>query len=645
MNLRQLRLLTPVVAALAVGACASGPPGELVPDQAEMVEWTAYNGAEGMRYSPLSQIDGTNVDDLAVAWEWESTPVLGEESEFRNQSTPLMVDGVMYFTAGTERIVIAADARTGETKWTYRYEDERNEIAPRANSGRGVSYWSDGEEQRIFVVTPGFWLVALDPATGSPITSFGNEGRVDLKRQLGYSDDAVIGASSPPAIYEDVVAVGPALAVGLAPPSRNNVAGSVLAFDARTGEERWRFHTIPQEGEFGNETWEEGSWEFTGNAGAWAPIAVDHERGLMFLPVEGATGDYYGGHRPGDNLFASSLVAVDALTGERAWHFQIFHHDILDYDNPTAPLLANFQLADGERVEAVVQLTKQAFAYVFRRESGEPVWPIVEQPVPQSDTPGEKSSPTQPIPSRPAGYDIQGITTDDLIDFTPELRAAALEAVSPYRLGDLFAPASVGDAPDGTQGTLSAPGTLGGTNWEGGAFDPETEMLFVGSHSSPSVLTLVSDSARSDMDYILSFGRAPQVEGLPIVKPPYSRITAIDMSTGDHAWVEPAGDAPDEIKDNPALEGIDIGRTGSPGARPVFLATASLLFTGEGSGGQPYLHAWDKTTGELIYSVPLPAPVTSNPMSYALDGKQYIAFWIGDVAEEVRSRLVTLALP
>lgn len=631
--------------ALPFVGCASSGPAALAPADAGMVEWTAYNGEQGMRFSPLSQIDRSNVADLQIAWEWDSTPVLGEDTEFRNQSTPLMVDGVLYFTAGTERQVIAADARTGETLWVYRFEDPRNEIAPRANSGRGVSYWTDGQDERIFVVTPGFWLVALDPETGTPVASFGQNGMVDLKRSLNYPDDSVIGASSPPAIYQDVVAVGPALAVGLAPPSRNNVVGSVLAFDARTGEERWRFVTIPQEGEFGNETWENGSWEYTGNVGVWAPITVDHDRGLMFLPVEAATGDYYGGHRPGDNLFSSSVVAVDALTGERVWHFQTVHHDILDYDNPTAPLLANFRLESGEEVEAVVQLTKQAFAYVFHRETGEPVWPIVERPVPQSDTPGEHSSPTQPIPTRPAGYDLQGITVDDLIDFTPELRSEAVEAVRPYRLGALFAPASVRDAPDGTQGTLSAPGTLGGTNWEGGAFDPTTGMLFVGSHTNPAVLTLVSDSSRSDMDYILSYGRLPQVQGLPIVKPPYSRITAIDMSTGEHAWMAPAGDAPEAIKNNPALQGIDIGRTGSPGARPVLLATASLLFTGEGSGGQAFLHAWDKLTGELIHSIPLAAPVTSNPMSYAIDGKQYIAFWIGGVPEDVRSRLVVMALP
>ncbi|MEX2584560.1 MAG: PQQ-binding-like beta-propeller repeat protein [Gemmatimonadota bacterium] len=644
MMLRQIRSLVPLAALVAVAACASTPAVQTT-TQTDMVEWPAYNGERDMRYSPLSQIDASNVRDLQVAWEWESVPVLGDDREFRNQSTPLMIEGTLYFSAGTERQVIAADARTGETKWVYRYEDERNEIAPRANSGRGVSYWSDGDDERIFVVTPGFWLIALDAETGRPIPSFGDNGLIDLKAQLGYPEDSVIGASSPPAIYQDVVAVGPALAVGLAPVSRNNVEGSVLAFDARTGEERWRFETIPEEGEFGMETWENRSWEYTGNVGVWAPIAVDHVRGLMYLPVEAPTGDYYGGHRLGDNLFSSSLVAVDALTGRRVWHFQIVHHDIFDYDNPTAPLLADFTLDSGERVEAVVQLTKQAFAYTFDRATGEPVWPIVERPVPASDTPGEVASPTQPIPTLPEAYDLQSLTYDDLVDFTPELRAAAVEAVRPYRLGELFQPASVRDAADGTIGTLLAPGTLGGTNWEGGAFDPQTGTLFVGSHTNPSVLTLVNDPDRSDMDYILSYGRAPSAEGLPVIKPPYSRITAIDMSSGEHAWVQAAGDAPDNIRNNPALEGIDIGRTGTPGARPVMLATASLLFSGEGSGGQSYLHAWNKRTGELVHSVALPAPVTSNPMSYAIDGKQYISFWIGGVPEDVRSRLVTLTLP
>ena len=605
-------------------------------------EWREYARDMGTRYSPLEQIDASNVGDLEIAWSYEAAAVLGEEREFRNQSTPLMVDGTLFFTAGADRVVIAADAATGQQKWVFRYEDPRNEeSAPRANSGRGVSYWEDGDDRRIFVVTPGFWIHALDPETGRPIPSFGQNGSVDMRSALGYPDDAVIGASSPPAIYRDVVMVGPALAVGLAPPSRENVRGSVVAIDARTGAVRWTWDAIPDAGEFGVETWENESWRYTGNAGVWAPITVDDERGLAFLPVEAATGDYYGGHRLGDNLFSSSLVAVNALTGERVWHFQMIHHDIYDWDNPTAPILADFDL-NGRRVEAVVQLTKQAIAYVLDRETGEPIWPIVERAVPQSDVPGERSSPTQPIPTKPLPYDRQGFSENDVIDFTPALRAEALEAIKAFRLGAFFAPASV-PVEGGTQGTLTLPGTLGGTNWEGGAFDPETGMLFVISWNNPSVLRLVTDTARSDMDYIMAGGRVPRVQGLPIVKPPYSRVTAIDLNSGDHAWMVPAGDTPQEVKDNPALAGVDIGRTGGF-ARPVVLATGSLLFQGEGGGGGKFLHALDKLTGETIASIELPGEVTSIPMTYMVDGKQYVAFWIGAVPD-VQSRLVALALP
>ncbi|HSR42263.1 MAG TPA: PQQ-binding-like beta-propeller repeat protein, partial [Longimicrobiales bacterium] len=454
---------------------------------------------------------------------------------------------------------------------------------------------------------------------------------------------AVIGSSSPPLVHEDVVVVGPALAIGLRPPSRANVPGYVMAFDVRTGRRRWRFHTIPRAGEDGVETWEGDSWRYTGNAGAWAPLSLDEERGWLYVPVEAATGDYYGGHRPGDNLFSSSLVCLDVRTGERIWHRQIVRHDIWDRDNPTAPILADITV-DGRPVEAVVQLTKQAFAYVFDRVTGEPVWPMDDRPVPQSDVPGEQTSPTQPFPTKPAAYDRQGVTVDDLIDFTPALRAAAVEAVEPFRLGSLYSPPSLRDAADGTRGTLSLPGTLGGTNWEGGAFDPETGMLYVGSHTSPFILSLESEPERSDMDYIFAGGRVPTVEGLPLIKPPYSRITAIDLNTGEHAWMVAAGDTPEWIREHPALQGVELPRTGSV-ARPMLLATRTLLFTAEGVAGEPFVRALDKATGEIVWERRLPAPVTSPPMSFVAEGRQHVAFWIGDPREDLPSRLVALALP
>src|SRR5688572_15269504 len=406
-------------------------------------EWRQHHGDYGStRYSPLSQIDRSNVAQLQLAWTWKSDTT-ARPLEYKNESTPLMVDGVLYFTTGTQRNVVAVDAATGAQKWTWKLDEgARARVAPRRNSGRGVSYWASGNDRRIFVVTPGFQLIALNAATGQPVTTFGTNGIVDLKRQLGVElsvDSAAIGNSSPPLVFEDFVVVGPALEVGLRPPSRRNVPGRILAVDARTGALKWRFNTIPGESEFGNDTWLERSWEYTGNAGAWAPFSLDARRGYLYIPTEAATGDYYGGHRPGDNLFSTTLLCVDIRTGKRVWHYQIIHHDIWDYDNPTSPILADIDV-DGRRVEAVVQLTKQSFAYVFDRVTGKPVWPIVERPVPASDVPGEKTAPTQPIPSKPAPYDRQGVTIDDLIDFTPALRAEAIEAVKPFRLGALFAP-------------------------------------------------------------------------------------------------------------------------------------------------------------------------------------------------------------
>jgi quinoprotein glucose dehydrogenase len=609
-------------------------------------EWRQHHGDyASTRYSALSQINRDNVAQLELAWMWKSDSTA---REFKNESTPLMVDGVLYFTSGTQRNVVAVDAATGVQKWIWQFDEgARGRIAPRRNSGRGVSYWTDGRgDRRIFVVTPGFQLVALDAATGQPVKTFGANGIVDLKLQLGvqlHVDSAVIGNSSPPVVFEDFVVVGPALEVGLRPPSRRNIPGRILALDARTGALKWRFNTIPREGEFGNDSWLERSWEYTGNAGAWAPMSLDTRRGWLYIPVEAATGDYYGGHRPGDNLFSTSLLCVDIRTGKRVWHYQIVHHDIWDYDNPTAPILADIDV-DGRPVEAVIQLTKQSFAYVFDRVTGKPVWPMVERAVPQSDVPGERTSPTQPIPSKPAAYDRQGVTIDDLIDFTPELRAEAIAAVKPLRLGALFAPASLRTAPDSTRGTLSLPGTLGGSNWEHGAFDPVAQMLYVGSYTQPAVLAMARDSARSDMNYVMVGGAVPTIRGLPLIKPPYSRVTAIDLKSGNHAWMVAAGDTPETVRNNVALAGMQIPRTGSH-ARPLLLVTQTLLFSAEGWGGAAVLHALDKKTGATIHELKLAGQVGSQPMTYLHDGRQYIAFWVGDTRAGVNARLVAYALP
>ena len=644
--------ITPVVA----GLLTLGPQPAPVDGQegAAGGQWRHYGGDAGAtRYSPLAQINADNVGDLEVAWRWRSDNY-GPAPEFNYRATPLMVDGVLYTTAGYRRAVVAIDAGTGETLWTYRL-DEGDRSAPRRNSGRGVAWWeSEGMPPRIFMVSPGFHLVALDAATGVPVAGFGDNGVVDLRLELGREVDletAPIGSSSPPVVVGNVVVVGSAMPAGGAPRSPEMPPGHVRGYDAITGEMLWIFHTIPQPGEFGHETWEDGSWEYTGNVAVWPPFSADPELGYVYLPVELGTGDYYGGHRPGDNLFSQSIVALDAATGERMWHFQTVRHGIWDYDPPAAPILADI-VVEGRAIPAVALLTKQTFTFVFDRRSGEPVWPIEDRPVPQTDVPGEWTSPTQPFPTRPPPFDRQGVDTDELIDFTPELRAEAEEIISQLRIGPLYTPPSL-VVEGGTQGTLMVPGSLGGVNWPGGALDPETGYLYVQSATAPNVLALRSVPEVSEMDYIragglrLRGGGGPQ--GLPLFKPPWGRITAIDLNAGDIAWQVPNGDAPDYVKNHPALEGIDVGRTGRPD-RGGLLVTGSLLFAGEGGGmyaafgsGGNKLRAHDKATGEIVAEFELPANQTGLPMTYMHQGRQFIVVAVG--ARRHPGELVALALP
>jgi quinoprotein glucose dehydrogenase len=554
-----------------------------------------------------------------------------------------MIAGVLYATAGATRNVVALDAGSGETLWIWRPSDgERFRTAPRRTSGRGVAYWTGGaDERRIFTVTPGFYLVALDADTGLPEREFGEAGTVDLRRGLrGPLDNIEAGSSSPPLIVGDVVVVGPAGGIGARPNAKAQIKLDVRGFDARTGRLLWTFHTIPERGELGYDTWlTPGSAEYTGNAGVWGPMSADPELGLVYLPVEGATSDMYGGERHGNNLFGNSLVAVDVKTGERAWHQQLIHHDIWDWDNPTAPILLDVNVG-GRPVKAVVQLTKQAFAYAFDRATGEPLWPIEERPVPKSDVPFEWTAPTQPFPTRPAAYDRQGVSEEDLVDFTPAIKAAALEAVKDLRLGPMFTPPSLIEAPDGTRGTLVLPHYGGGANWEGGAADPETGMLYVASQTSLTVFAVNAAGDRSDVRYLFVNGEAPRPMGLPLVKPPYGRITAIDMNTGDHRWMAVNGATPDDIKNNPALAGLDVPPTGKA-SRATLLVTKTLLFAGEGYGGAPILRAYEKATGALVAELPLPGAASSKPMSYMLDGKQYIVLAVG---RDTPAELVAFAL-
>ena len=604
--------------------------------------WPTYGGDGGnSKYSPLDQINRENAKDLQIAWRWKADN-FGPRPEFYYRVTPIMVDGVLYTTAGYRRAAVAIDAATGETLWMYRMDEgERGEKAPRRNSGRGVSYWNDGSDVRIFLITPGYHLVALDAQTGLPVVGFGNNGVVDLKAGLDRPVDPIdgaIGSSSPPVVSQNVVVVGAALLTGIAPVSRGNVAGFIRGYDARTGERLWIFHTIPQPGEFGHETWEDDSWRYTGNAGVWPPFSVDEDLGYVYLPTELATGDYYGGHRLGDNLFTQSLVCLDIETGERIWHFQTVHHGIWDYDNPAPPILVDITV-DGRPIKAVVQVTKQAFAYVFDRVTGKPVWPIEERPVPQSDVPGERTSPTQPFPTKPAPFDHQGMTLDDLIDFTPELRAEALDIVSQYRIGSLFTPPSLAEAPDGTKGMIQLPGQGGGANWEGGAVDADEGILYVASITRPILRGLFNDPELSDMSYIDARWRLEGPQGLPLIKPPWGRVTAIDLNTGEHLWMVPNGDTPEDVRNHAALQEVDIPKTGQP-VRGSTMVTETLLFV---TGGGASLRAHDKHTGAILAEIPLPARATGVPMTYMLDGRQYIVVAVS--AQDHPAELVALSLP
>jgi quinoprotein glucose dehydrogenase len=521
-------------------------------------------------------------------------------------------------------------------------------VARRNN--RGLAYWSDGSDERILLISPGYQLIALDARTGRAIPGFGKDGIVDLWEGL---DRAVvkpgeIGSSSPAIVVRGVVVVGAALQAGIAPPSKKNVPGYIRGYDVRTGKRLWTFRTIPQPGEFGHETWEKGSWEFTGNTGAWGPLSGDEELGYVYVPVETPTGDFYGGHRPGDNLFGESLVCLDARTGRRVWHFQLVHHGVWDWDPPTAPTLIDITVG-GRRIKAVAQITKQAWVYVFDRVTGKPVWPIEERPVPQSDVPGERTSPTQPFPTRPAAFDRQGLTVDDLIDLTPELKAEALEIAAQYRLGSMFAPPSVAGA-GGKLATITLPSPTGGANWQGGAADPETGMLYVSSVTFAAPVSLAPDRQRTDMDYLGEYGfKNVGPQGLPLAKPPWGRITAIDLNTGEHRWMAPNGSTPEFVKRHPALKGVDVSHTGNPEHAPI-LVTKTLLFTADGGGmyakppdaGGPMFRALDKRSGEVLHEMKLPANVTGVPMTYMLDGVQYLVMAIG--APGVPAELIAMTV-
>jgi glucose dehydrogenase len=618
-------------------------PAKVKPAVGPDVDWTEFNGnLAAQRYSPLDQINAGNVAKLAVAWRWQAG-MFGPSPELKNVSSPIVAEGKMFATVGTTRDIVGIDAGTGQLLWMWRADEgERFDNAARKGSGRGVAYWRSGSLKRVFTITPGYTLAALDPETGKPDPRFGSKGLIDLRQGLRLAkdrDDLDIGFSFPPLILNDVIVVGSAMRVAFRPPSKANVKGDVRGFDAHTGKLLWTFKTIPDQGEAGAETWLKGSNTFTGNAGVWSAMSGDPELGIVYLPVEAATGDRYGGDRPGANLFANSLVALDVKTGKMKWQYQIIHHDIWDWDNPAAPILAD--LPGGKKI--VVQLTKQSFAYTFDRVTGKPIWPIRERKVPQSDVPGEWTSPTQPFPTKPAAYDVQGISEKDLIDFTPEVLGAAKAAIKPYRLGPLYTPASLADAKDGTKGTLSLPSSTGGANWEGGALDPESGILYVPSRTAVDVLALINDPKVSSVAYIQGSGRPPRVfDTLPLARPPWGRITAIDMNSGDHLWWIPNADTPKEVADHPKLKGVALPRTGIA-TRSGLLLTKTLLFAGEGWGGSAVLRAHDKKTGKILAEVKLPASQGGQPITYFHKGKQYIALFVGD--GKTPGELIALNIP
>jgi quinoprotein glucose dehydrogenase len=610
-------------------------------------EWRVNGGNTGStRYSPLNQINAENVKNLQIVWRWKAQN-MGPKPQAAWEVTPLMVGGRLYFTAGTARTVVATDAATGETLWLYRGDDTAERGAVRPNN-RGLAYWSDGRgDDRILFVTPGYQLVALNAKTGLPLAGFGADGHVDLWKGLDRAvvQKGTIGATSPPIVIRDVVVVGAALRVGVALPTKDNVPGYIRGYDVHTGKLLWTFHTVPQAGEFGTDTWGKDpqtgieSWKFTGNTGAWGPLTADEELGYVYIPVEAPSGDTYGGQRPGANLFSDSIVCLDAKTGKRVWHYQLIHHEMWDYDIPAAPILLDLTV-NGKKIKALAQVTKTAYTFVFDRTNGQPVFPIEERPVPKGNTPGEWYSPTQPHPSKPAAFDRQGVTEADLADYTPEIKAAALKKASEFVLGPIYTPPIVKDT-GGKVGTLQVPGAGGGANWMGGAVDPETGILYVPSVTTPYVSSLQPGGTRSEMPYIAAGGLGgPTVMGIPLIKEPYGRITAINLNTGEHVWMVPNGKTPDSVVNNPALKAANIDASNWGGSqRSPILVTKTLLFEGSST-----LRAIDKATGREIYDFDFGSNLTGGTMTYLVNGKQFIVAVVGGKQGE-GAELVALALP
>ncbi len=690
--LRRAVRMVPLAAGVVLGAVylmggttpVAGQAGSM-PSTAKG-DWTHYTAdVKGSRYSPLAQITGSNFNKLEVAWRFK-TDALGTRPEYKLEGTPLAVNGTVYTTGGTRRAVVALDGATGELRWVYSLrEGQRAVMAPRQLSGRGLSYWTDGKDERVLFVTTGYRLVSLDAKTGVPTPGFGSAGIVDLKvgaykgnNQQIDLETGEIGLHSTPTVTGNTIIVGSSFREGLAVKSRDNTKGVVRAFDVRTGKMLWRFNTMPATGEFGHDTWENDSWYTTGNTGVWTQITVDEEAGLVYLPVESPTSDLYGGHRPGNNLFAETLVAVDLRTGQRKWHFQFVHHPIWDHDMSSAPLLADVTI-DGKPRKIVAVPSKQSYLYVFDRITGQPIWPIPETPVPQSTVPGEKTSPTQPIPSKPPAYARPFVRVpEDVMDFTPDLHKQALEKLNWFVVNPSPYNPPIVSTLEGKIAALTIGTLTGGTNWQGSTYDPELKTVFAPAcNSCLAPLGLVKPPKEvSDIDYIMGTAgatvrlitgggegdaadaprrpagapaapppppapaavqgptgaqrAATTVQGLSVLKPPYGVLTAVNLERGDISWSVPHGETPDNVRNHPLLKGLTIPKTGQ-GGNVGAVVTKTLVVVGDpqvtSPPGRPrgaMLRAYDKTNGNEVGAVYIPAAQSGSPMTYMANGRQYI---------------------
>jgi quinoprotein glucose dehydrogenase len=626
---------------------AQAIPGAL-PETAKALsqgEWPAYAGTyAGSRYSPLTQIDRTNAKGLHIAWRWKSPDMAIKEAKpavgpsMANESTPLMVGGTLYTSTSLSQVA-AIDAATGETKWLYDPKIYENGLGLPANLGwlhRGVAYWRNGDDERIVILTAFAQMIAIDAKTGKPVPTFGNDGRIDLADGMRRPVDRdYYTMTSPPVIVRGVIVVGSSIMDWWA--HRPSPPGDVRGFDVNTGRLLWTFHTVAQGEEAGTETWENDSWKETGNANVWAPMSADEELGYVYLPVSTPSNDYYGGHRLGDGLFGESLVCLDVATGKKVWHYQLVHHGLWDYDPPAAPNLIDITI-NGKRIKAVAQVTKQAFVYAFDRVTGQPVWPIEEQPVPASSVPGERASKTQPVPTKPAAIDLQGARDEDLIDLTPEIHKEAIDIAAAYDRGGAFTPPS-------QRGTLQVPGNAGGASWSGAAIDPETGVLYVGTQRLPTLITIRKPEPwQGSYDFIGLPSYVPGPRGLPLLKPPFGSIVAIDMNTGDHRWRIPVG----RSVAMGAIQKLGIREPlGLPFRSWALLTKTVMIVVQMGYYGpqrfvpglnlpirdlhnlDPHLWVYDKTSGEMLAEIDLPANATGAPMTYMAGGKQFIVFPVG----------------